>query len=45
MGSVYFEDFKAMHERFGTKRMICLEQEEWLHKRQEFNLPLSPLLH
>lgn len=42
MGSVYFEDFKAMHDRFGTGRMICLEQEEWLQKRQKFNLPLSP---
>ena len=41
LGSVYFEDFKAIHDRFGLKRMICLEQEEWLQKRQEFNLPLS----
>lgn len=42
MGSVYFEDFKAMHDRFGVKQMICLEREEWLQKRQSFNLPLSP---
>ena len=42
MGSVYFEDFKGIHDRFGVKRMICLERQAWLWKRQEFNLPLSP---
>ena len=41
MGSVYFEDFKAIHDRFGLERMICLEQEEWLWRRQKFNRPLS----
>lgn len=41
LGSVYFEDFKAIHDRFGLNRMVCLEQKEWLQKRQEFNLPLS----
>ena len=42
MGSVYFEDFKAIHDRFGTNQMISLEQEEWIHRRQAFNIPLSP---
>ena len=41
LGSVYFEDFKAIHDRFGVERMICLEREPWLRERQKFNLPLS----
>jgi hypothetical protein len=38
-GGVYFEEFKLLHTRFGLKKMISLEREEWMLARQELNVP------
>jgi hypothetical protein len=38
-GGVYFEDFKAIHQVFGTERMLSIEMEEWIVKRQRHNKP------
>jgi hypothetical protein len=38
-GGVYFEDFKLIHQVFGNKRLLSIEKEEWVVKRQEHNKP------
>ena len=38
-GGVYFEEFKLLHTRFGLKKMISVEREEWMLARQELNVP------
>jgi hypothetical protein len=38
-GGVYFEDFKAIHQVFGTNRLLSIEKEEWIVKRQRHNKP------
>jgi hypothetical protein len=38
-GGVYFEDFKAIHQIFGTSRLLSIEKEEWIVKRQGHNKP------
>jgi hypothetical protein len=38
-GGVYFEDFKLIHQVFGTKKLLSIEKEEWVVKRQEHNKP------
>jgi hypothetical protein len=40
-GGPYLEDFKVLHQHFGIKHMLSLEQEEWVYKRQKFNIPYS----
>src|ERR1700678_128474 len=38
-GGVYFEDFKLIHQVFGTKRLLSIEKEEWIVNRQMHNIP------
>jgi hypothetical protein len=38
-GGVYFEDFKLIHQVFGTKKMLSIEREDWVVKRQRHNRP------
>ena len=40
-GGPFLEDFKLMHGHFGIQKMISLEIEEEVLKRQRFNSPLS----
>jgi hypothetical protein len=40
-GGPYLEDFKVLHQQFGIKHMLSLEQEAWVHQRQQFNIPYS----
>lgn len=40
-GGPYFEDFKLVHSTFGNKRMISIESDPEVYKRQKFNLPHS----
>jgi len=35
----YLEDFKAIHASFGNRKMLSLEQSEWVYQRQKFNVP------
>jgi hypothetical protein len=35
----YLEDFKAIHANFGNRKMLSLEQFEWVYRRQTFNVP------
>ena len=38
-GGVYFEDFKLVHQVFGTDRLLSIEKEEWVVERQRHNKP------
>lgn len=38
-GGVYFEDFKLIHQVFGTKRLLSIEKEDWVVERQRRNKP------
>jgi hypothetical protein len=38
-GGVYFEDFKLIHQIFGTERMLSIEKESWVFDRQRHNKP------
>lgn len=38
-GGAYLEDFKILHQEFGIRHMVSLEQEDWVHQRQLFNKP------
>lgn len=38
-GGVYFEDFKLIHNVFGSEKMLSIEQSEWVRNRQEHNVP------
>ena len=38
-GGVYFEDFKLIHQIFGTKRLLSIEKEDWVVERQQHNKP------
>lgn len=40
-GGPYLEDFKVLHQKFGMKRMLSLEKDAWVHRRQKFNIPYS----
>jgi hypothetical protein len=40
-GGPFLEDFKLIHNQFGNKKMISIEIDPNVLKRQEFNLPLS----
>jgi hypothetical protein len=40
-GGPYLEDFKILHQQFGMKHMLSLEIDEWVFRRQKFNLPYS----
>jgi len=38
-GGVYFEDFKLIHQVFGTKKLLSVEREPWVYQRQRRNRP------
>lgn len=38
-GGPYLEDFKAIHHGFGNRKMLSLEQLDWVYERQKFNIP------
>ena len=40
-GGPSLEDFKLLHNSFGIKKLISLESNRYVHKRQEFNKPVS----
>jgi len=40
-GGVYFEDFKLIHNVFGTEKLLSIEQEHWVMNRQKHNKPLG----
>lgn len=35
----YLEDFKVIHAAFGNRKMLSLEQSDWVYQRQQFNVP------
>src|SRR5258708_31145042 len=35
----YLEDFKVIHSAFGNRKMLSLEQTDWVYQRQQFNAP------
>jgi len=39
MGGPFLEDFRLMHSRLGIQDMVCVETDEEVHKRQQFNKP------
>jgi hypothetical protein len=40
-GGVYFEDFKLIHNVFGTEKLLSIEQDPWVMKRQKHNKPFG----
>lgn len=38
-GGVYFEDFKLMHNVFGSEKMLSIEEIDWVRVRQKHNCP------
>jgi hypothetical protein len=40
LGGPFLEDFRLVHSRLGIAKMICVESEEAVHKRQVFNQPI-----
>lgn len=40
-GGAFLEDFKLIHRHFGNKKMLSIEIDPNVIKRQRFNLPLS----
>jgi len=40
-GGPSLEDFKLLHNSFGIKKMVSLEGDKRVYKRQEFNKPVS----
>ena len=43
LGGPFLEDFRLVHARLGIERMTCVESEEAVHKRQEFNRPIASI--
>lgn len=41
LGGPFMEDFRLIHARLGIHDMVCIELEENVHKRQEFNRPVE----
>jgi Putative O-methyltransferase len=41
LGGPFLEDFRLVHARLGIGRMVCVESEEAVHKRQLFNRPID----
>lgn len=46
-GGPFLEDFRLIHFHLGIKNMTCVEMDEEVHKRQDFNSPIGciTLLH
>lgn len=38
-GGIYFEDFKLLHSHFNMAKMLSIENQKWVYKRQKFNVP------
>lgn len=43
LGGPFLEDFRLIHARLGVDRRTCLEVEEEVHKRQQFNRPIESI--
>ena len=43
LGGSFLEDFRLVHGRLGINRMVCVESEEEVHKRQNFNRPIASI--
>ncbi|MCP4263902.1 MAG: hypothetical protein GY774_41305 [Planctomycetes bacterium] len=43
LGGAYLEDFRLLHAKIGISDMDCVEIEEAVHKRQEFNRPIESI--
>lgn len=43
LGGPFLEDFRLVHARLGIDRMISVESEEKVHKRQLFNRPIASI--
>lgn len=43
LGGPFLEDFRLIHARVGLNQMDCIEVEEAVHHRQEFNKPVSTI--
>ena len=43
LGGPFLEDFRLIHARIGIDKMICIESEEAVHKRQSFNRPIESI--
>ena len=41
LGGPYLEDFKILHEKYGDMKMISIEENQEIFKRQEFHKPSS----
>ncbi len=41
LGGPFLEDFRLIHGRLGIKDMVCIESEEEVHQRQNFNRPVD----
>lgn len=44
LGGPFLEDFRLVHARIGILDMDCIEVEEAVHRRQEFNKPIQSIL-
>ncbi len=43
LGGPFLEDFRLIHARIGIDRMVCVESEEAVHRRQSFNRPINSI--
>jgi hypothetical protein len=43
LGGPFLEDFRLVHARIGIDRMVCIESEEAVHRRQSFNRPIESI--
>jgi len=43
LGGPFLEDFRLVHARLGISRMVCIESDEEVHKRQKFNRPIASI--
>lgn len=43
LGGPFLEDFRLVHSRIGITKMVCIESDELVHKRQLFNRPISSI--
>lgn len=43
LGGPFLEDFRVIHARLGISKMVCVESEEMVHRRQLFNRPVASI--
>ena len=43
LGGPFLEDFRLIHARIGIDKMVCVESEEAVHRRQSFNRPIESI--